>query len=211
LARSRGRKRPAGPLSILLVEGETELLFYDRVKALCLRPANRITIEHIGGLYNVNKKILGKLTSKYEDQMVRAYCCLDRESRHAQTPGFDLELIRNELRARNVTNVLSVDKVIATQMIESWFFYDIVGVYRYLKAPKTRRKGKAYNPPEKCRETDLKALFRKHGKNYQEGRRAKPFIDQLDIAKIAADCKALKEGIARVNKQARDTTSHLFR
>jgi len=210
LARSRGNRRATKPLSVLLVEGDTELLFYERVKAQCLRPSNRITIRHIGGLFNVNGKILRVLTSEYEDRMVRAYCCLDRESRSAPTPEFDLTLIRDELKARNVTNVLSVDAVIATQMIESWFFYDIAGIYAYLKVPKAKRKVRAYSPPEKFREKDLKALFRRYGKNYQEGKRTKPFIDQLDIAAIAADCEELKEGIAMINRQARDETSYLF-
>lgn len=150
------------------------------------------------------------LTSRYQDQMVGAYCCLDRESRYAKTPGFDLTLIRNTLKARDVTNVLRVDAVIATQMIESWFFYGIAGIYTYLKVPKAKRKARAYSPPEKFREKDLKALFRRYGKNYREGKRAKPFIDQLDIATIAAKCEELKEGIALINRRAKDATSHLF-
>ncbi len=201
---------PEGPLSVLLVEGDTELIFYDRVKELCLDASNRATVVQIAGLFNVNRKILNALVTKYEGERIRAYCCLDRESRYAQTPEFDLAFIREELRARDATNVLSVDAIIATQMIESWFLYDIMSIYMFLSVPRAKRNLKAFRPPERFRETDLKALFSRYGSTYREGKRAKNFIEHLDVARIASECPELRDGVAMINKQATDGTSHLF-
>jgi len=93
LAQGRSRKADNTPLSVLLVEGETEKIFYERVKDLRLKNV-RLTISHIGGLYNVHKKLLNRIVTKYNDEPVRIYCCLDRENRYAQTPEFDLEFIK---------------------------------------------------------------------------------------------------------------------
>lgn len=210
MADPQAGQHPEGPLSVLLVEGDTDLIFYDRVKELCLDASNRATVGQIAGLFNVNLKILNALVTRHRGERIRAYCCLDRESRYAQTPEFDLAFIRSELRARGTTNVLSVDAIIATQMIESWFLYDIMGIYRFLRIPKVKRNPKAYRPPERFRETDLKALFSRYGRIYREGKRAKNFIEHLDVVSIASGCLELRDGVAMINRQATDGTSHLF-
>ena len=160
-------------------------------------------VEQIHGLFNVNKKILSALSSRHTDRAVRAYCCLDRESRYASTPDFDLDLVRQKTRDLKLTNVVSVDAIIATQMIESWFLYDLAGIYRYLRVPKARRNMKAYSPPEAFRVSDLKELFRRHGKTYCEGRRARHFIERLDMAGIVRGSRALGEGIRLIVSQGR--------
>lgn len=208
-------RKPVGhsasaPLSLLLVEGDTERLFYERVKAECLVGITGVKLENIRGLWNVNKKIMSCLLTKYREQAVRVYCCLDRESRYSKTPEFDLPLLRNEIRAKNLTNILSMDAVIATQMIESWMLYDIEGIYKFIRAPKARRRVRSFRPPEKCRKKDLQRLFKRCGKFYIEGKRAKTLIDALDLQKIATNCVDLRDGIELIQSQATDTTSHLF-
>lgn len=105
---------------------------------------------------------------------------------------------------------LSVNLIKATQQIESWFFYDIEGIYIYLKVPKSQRKRNAYQPPERFGYRDLQRLFEKYGKTYMKGKRAESFINKLDIEKIVCNCKELREGIQLIQSQAGDLTNHLF-
>jgi hypothetical protein len=93
-------------LSVLLVEGPTEAIFYGRIKEKFLQAHCACKIEPIEGLYNVNKKVLNALKTRNTDRSVRAYCCFDRESRYAITPEFDLGFIRAELKRDRVINVL---------------------------------------------------------------------------------------------------------
>ena len=182
-------------LSVLLVEGPTERLFYGRIKRRYLEGNCACTIEPMNGLFNINEKVLHALATRNTDRQVRAYCCFDRESRYAPTPGFDLRFIRAQLKKDGIRNVLSLDAIIATQMIESWFFHDYPGICAYLKVPRSRRNPKAYVPVERYRVKDLKALFSLYGKRYSEGDRAEHFINKLDIERIYRQSTALKQGI----------------
>lgn len=191
------------PLSVLLVEGDTERVFYERVKAVYLDAACPATVDMIDGLFNVNRKVLDALTRRYTDRLMRAYCCLDRESRYARVPGLDLDLIRAELAGKGARNVLSVDAIVATQMIESWFFHDVEGIYRFLKAPRSQRNPRAFHPPEAFGVRHLKALFRRYGKAYSEGERARHFIERLNLRRIVDRCASLCTGIDLILTQAR--------
>jgi hypothetical protein len=192
----------ANVLTVLLVEGPTEEIFYTRVKTVYLDRRCSVKIECLSGLFNVNKKILQALTTKYTGQRVRAYCCLDRESRYAKVPDFELNLVKRSLRQRGASNILSVDAIIATPMIESWFFYDIAGIYTHLRVPKAKRAPKKYRPPEAFAVKDLKDLFRRYGKNYIEGDRAENLINKLDLDTIVCQCKALRDGIDLILSRA---------
>jgi hypothetical protein len=187
---------------VLLVEGPTEAIFYGRIKDKYLKGYCACKIEPIGGLFNVNDKVLHALKTKNTDRLVRAYCCLDRESRYAQTPAFDLKFIRAELKRVHAKNVLSVDQIIATQMIESWFFHDIMGIYKYLRVPQANRNPRAYIPVDKFHVDDLKNLFRRYNKVYSEGDRARHFIRSLDIEFICSQCTALKKGIEQIRSKS---------
>ena len=206
----RASRRGSGPVSLLLVEGPTERVFYQRVRELALSDVRNVRIETIEGLFNVNRKILDLLLFKYRGASLRAYCCLDRESRYAKTPQFDLDQIRREIRAQNARYVLGIDAIIATQMLESWFFHDIEGIFRYLGVKRSLRNPKAYRPPEKFRKKDLRDLFRRNKKTYIEGDRAGPLIEALDVEAIVARCSELAEGVDLIRSQANDTRNYLF-
>ena len=139
-----------------------------------------------------------------------AYCCFDRESRYGEVPGFDIKKIKKYVNDAKLKSVLSIDLITATQQIESWFFYDIEGIYVYLKVPKSHRRLNAFRPPEKFDYRDLQRLFERYGKTYMKGKRAESFINKLDIKKIVCNCKELREGIQLIQSQAEDLTNHLF-
>jgi len=200
LSKSRKGAASQKPLSVLLVEGPTEVVFYERVKRLYLGDC-RVVIEHIEGNFNVNAKVLDRLVAKYGDVPTRAYCCLDRESRYAKVPGLDLRFIERELAGKGADSILSVDAVIAKQMIESWFFHDVDGIFAHLRVPKKERKPRKWRPAERFRVEDLKALFRRYGKMYCEGERAKGFIESLNLEAIVTGCRDLRDGIDLIRRQ----------
>ena len=200
------------PISLLLVEGETDELFYKRIKnELCV--GSRVTTQNLYGLFNINKKIINKIvdyTKHHEDEMIRVYCCLDRESRDSKVPEFDIKKITKYVKNENIRKIQSINSIIATQQIESWFLYDIDGIYKLLKVPSTKRKPKAFQPPEKFGYKHLQRLFERYNRTYTKGKRAENFINQLDINKIVSNCKELREGIELIQAQSNDLTNHLF-
>jgi hypothetical protein len=203
---------PKKPISLLLAEGDTDELFYRRIKNDLLT-GFRITVENIGGLYNINLKIISRIVDysrKHKDEQIRVYCCLDRESRYGQVPEYDINKIIKYVKDENIKAILSINSVIATQQIESWFFYNINGIYAFLNVPKSRRKPKSFQPPEKFGYKHLQRLFERYDKTYTKGKKAEYFINQLDINKIASNCKELHEGIELIQSQANDLTNHLF-
>ena len=188
----RGKQKSKHPLSLLLVEGYTDQVFYDLVKKNFLIDC-RVTLFNIKGLYNVNNDIIDKtldFCQKHNDEKVRAYCCLDRESRYGQTPGFDLEVIRKYIKEKT-NSVLSIDAIIATQQIESWFFYDIVGIYKFLKVPKAKRRPRRYQPPERFGYRDLQKLFERYEQVYN---RACPLLATVCWAKGCVKTFRIKDG-----------------
>ena len=198
-----GRKNQQPP-SLLLVEGETDEIFYERIKKDYLKDC-RVIIHDLKGLFNVNKKVVNKIVSasqKNKGTGFRIYCCLDRESRDGRTPGFDMNVIKKQIKDRNIKGLISIDAIITTQQIESWFFYDITNIYKFLKVPKAKRKANAFSPPEKYTYKDFQRLFERYGKTYNKGKRAANFIEHLDINNIVSNCKELNDGIEKIKKQS---------
>ena len=146
--------------------------------------------------FSIYNKILDKtlLTIRNKPFMrVRIYCFLDRESRDHNPPliiSTLIILLRNpELRE----SVLSADLILATQMIESWFFYDIDGIYRFLKTPLHHRNPKKYRPVERYSANDLSRLFIQNGKAYIKGRRCHNFVNHLSLEKYLTHAMSLIE------------------
>ena len=214
MAKAQGKGYHKPPISLLLVEGETDELFYYRIKESCLASKKyRVTIRNLKGLFNINKKVINKVEEyceKHTDELVRIYCCLDRESREGKTPGFELKTIVRKIRERNIESVLSIDAITATQQIESWFFWDMETIYKCLKVKHSQRKRNAYRPPDRYTYHDMIKLFRNHGKTYNKGKRCGYFIRQLNLDIIIRNCSELRQGIEKIKSQAKDMTNHLF-
>jgi len=200
------------PMSLLLVEGDTDEIFYKQLKNSSIKEC-RVTIQNLQGVYNINKKVINDIVDyvqRHKDEKVRVYCCLDRDSRYGQVPEFDIKKIRKYLKNENIKAILSINLIIATQQIESWFLYDIEGIFEYIKVPRSQRNPKAFRPPEKFGYRHLQRLFEKYGKTYTKGKKAGNFINHLDTDKIVSNCKELRHGIELIQLQAEDLTNHLF-
>jgi len=198
------------PLTLLVVEGDTEKIFYEIIQGKEF-PKLGAKIENAHGQGNILKTVLGKTQPPFvtSGQKIRVYCCVDNEG--DEVPDFDLEAVRGAVRKEERRNILSVDAIIANTMIESWFFYDSEGIYNFLQVPKGKRKPKEkYNTPHNCTKRDLKNLFKEHDKYYHAGKRATNFIKSLSLGKLTSSCEELGEGIKLIKSQANDLTNHLF-
>lgn len=213
MAKKNTRKAAKKLISLLLVEGETDEIFYKQIKKIFLSNCRVVIQRNLGGLYNVNRKIIERITSfiqQHPDEIIRVYCCLDRESRHGDTPGFDINIIKKYIKDEKIKTVLSIDLIQATQQIESWFLYDIEGIYSFLAVPTAERNPNAFKPPERYSYKDLQRLFERYGKTYNKGKRAGHFIEKLNIKKINTNCEELRKGIELIKSQSGDATNNLF-
>jgi len=200
------------PVSLLILEGDTEEIFYPRVRDLFLKDI-RLKLIPIKGQRNINAQVMAKLfgfARENHTDNCRAYCCIDAESNKKFATSLNLTLIRNQIRQRNIKQVLSVNAVLAVPEIESWFFYDIEGIYKHLRAPQHQCNIKKYSLPKNFGKKELQRLFEQFKLNYLPGKRAENFINHLDIEKIVNKCESLKRDIERIIKQAADTTNHIF-
>jgi len=207
----RDRHAQRKTMSLMLVEGETDEVFYGRVKNDHLRSI-RCRVREVGGLFNINNKIVDAVFRYCDDHAqdsVRVYCCLDRESRNGVIPGFDLKTVVGRIKENGLQQVLSIDVVRATQQIESWFFHDISSIYEHLQTPKSQRNLRRYCPPEKFGYKDLQRLFAQYGKTYNKGKRAASFIKKLDLPKILAQCDEFRMGVELIQARADDLTNYL--
>jgi len=82
------------------------------------------------------------------------------------------------------SRISSINEIVATQDLESWFFYDLEGIYSYLQVPKAKRNLSAYNNIEATNNRILSELFHRFDKHYQKGKRVEGFLKKLDFKKI---------------------------
>lgn len=212
MAREKPVQSGDRPLTYFLFEGLTEELFYKRIINSYLKKLY-IDSRDIGGGGNIGRAVLATAEPPFvkKGQHLRIYCCIDSGKPFGQVPDFDLDVIRDNCRKEKLRNILSVDAIIAAKMIESWFFYDLDGIYDYLNVTHNKRKPKSkYETPTRCTKGDLKILFRQHDKRYREGSRAESFINSLNLRKIVSSCEELRKGIEKIQKQANDLSNHLF-
>lgn len=212
MVHGRTNAKTKQPVSLLILEGYTEQVFYPIVRD-CYLTGIRIQLVNIKGRGNVNKQVLAKIFQYYRDNpkdMVRAYCCVDAETQKSRATPLDVGLIRRHVNDRKMVRVLSIDGVVTDPDIESWFFYDIKGIYKFLRAKKSLRNVKRYSIPPNFGKRDLQDLFSRFRKEYIPGERAAYFIRNLDIEKIVNNCQQLRNGIELIKSQAHDLTNHLF-
>ena len=212
MSKRRTAKAHNKPVSLLVLEGDTEQIFYPIIRDKFLKGI-RIELRNIKGRGNVNKDVLCeiyKYTYNNRDDAVRVYCCVDTERQKRTATPLELDIMREQVKLRKLRFVLSVDLLSADPEIESWFFYDIEGIYKFLGAKTSQRNVKKYSNPKNLCKKNLQRLFHRFEKEYLPGERAANFINHLDIDKIVTKCKELRDGIALIQSQATDLTNNLF-
>lgn len=200
-------------VSLLLLEGDTESIFYPLVRDKYL-VGMRAVLRQVQCGGNTNKKMLAKIfqyVHEHPSERLRVYCCSDTDSNNNSPTPLDIGLIRKTVKERNMQCVLSVDKILADPEIESWFFYDIDGIYEFLRAKKSQRKPDSFKNPKNLGKRELQNLFEQFGSVYTPGERANNFVKNLDLNKIVNCCRELRMGIERIKARATDLRSNIFR
>jgi len=187
--------------SLIFVEGDTEEEFYELLFKKHLTGISKKTFN-LEGNYGGESKVLHRTMDylwRHPGATVKIFIFIDRESRKGYPP-IDLNVIRETLYKNNKTRkrILNIEEIVATQMIESWFFYDIQGIFNFLRVPSHERNARKYTPIEKLTHIDLSKLFSKYGKVYIKGKRCRNFLQHLDIDKIYKSCPELRRGITSI-------------
>lgn len=180
--------------ALILVEGDTEVIFYKRIKETYFRGASSKTIN-LHGNWNINQKVLDVVTQHIDDHpnvRFSILICIDRESRSEKAP-IDMDLIKAEFAGNPNIAEQDINIYEATQDIESWFFHDIEGIYTFLRTQRNRRKPEKFRPVEKLNNTHLSELFKCNSKEYKKGSASQNFINCLDLQKIRDGADKLDE------------------
>ena len=191
------KSNTSNPFTLVMVEGDTDELFYNRIKNIYFQKA-RIKIINLKGNWNIDTKILDRSSAYLDAHPVTEFViciCIDRESRSMRAP-INMELIKNELNYYPNIHSNNIRLYEAVQDIESWFFHDIEGIYKFLRLPQrtlTKNVLRKYQPVEKLNHQDLSKLFKQAGKEYRKGYASENFIHNLDIEKIINNSEVLQD------------------
>ena len=186
-------------VALILVEGETEEEFY---KNICNKKFRRIPkkIKNLKGNFNINKKIVDK-AYKYSidnpNDTFDVYVCIDQET--LGVPAFNNKLVESELK--KLENFKMLYPTIAVLMIESLFFVDINGLYKFLRAKNTLRNPKKYQNFRSLRHQDLSKLFKQFNKTYYKGIRCQNLASSLDINMIINQAKEISMFVVTILKR----------
>lgn len=202
MTKSNGEKEK---LAYIFLEGDTESVFYRNVFDIYLRGIPKKIVNLKGGT-GINKEVASHLLHLLRDKKNKhinfyVYVFIDREGNRSDIPEFNEKAIIEELGKHvNIKNLIKIDKIEAIIMIESWFFYDLETICRYIGLKCTDSLKNNYRNPEKFTHKDLDKLFRKgsNKKRYIKGE--KSFLEKLDVEKIYMNCKDLTLGIDTINK-----------
>jgi hypothetical protein len=189
------------PYTLVLVEGDTEEIFYLRLKSHYY-PHCPSQIFNLGGNWNINKKVLAEVTEYLKSEprcMFRVFIAIDRESRTEKAP-VDLDYIKAELYSYK--NILQENIILfeAIQDIESWFFHDVESIFEFLRIPAAKRASAKFRPVEKLNNKDLSRLFNQAKKDYKKGKASTHFINQLNLDLIRRLSATLNDFCTRMEK-----------
>ena len=190
---------------LFLYEGDTEGGFYDRLFELYgLTRQVQIKKKCINGIYNINQKVADKIYGYLENakndhvKYLTVFVAYDREQARGEIDSrINIGLIIKQTADKRLK---AIHEIIATQMLESWFFIDIDGIYSYLKMPASQREPHKYSNHEKYTADNLDELFKQKDKRskYYKGAGCIDLIKHLDLMKIHDNCPDLKKGIDKL-------------
>ncbi len=201
-----GKQQPNDNSILFLYEGETEGEFYKKVFDLYV-PTREIKRNYgnLRGIYSLTEKVRGKIESYLQNDSsatltkIHVFVAYDREGPRTKEGTLDLKSLRKEF-LHNGSRIATINEILATQDLESWFFHDLEGIYKYLRTPSSQRNMKAYPNVDATNNRVLSHLFHRFDKHYQKGTRVKGFIDQLDIEKIVKSVQELDEVLEIIKK-----------
>jgi hypothetical protein len=183
-------------IALVLLEGDTEEEFYSRVAAEAF-PQKRKAFRNLRGNFNVNSKIVDAaihFAASNPGDRFDVYVCVDQE--RPNYPAYNHNLVHAELS--RLPNFRGLFPVIAVLMIESLFFIDIDGIYRFLRTKKTVRKPGKFASFRRLTHRDLSQIFKQSGRVYIKGIRCQHFVNSLDVRKIISNAGELRSMVANI-------------
>jgi hypothetical protein len=196
--------KKSGSAILFLYEGDTEQGFYESLFAkLGLHRNVQIKMKSLDGVYSLNKKVTNAIYNFLEAPTNRhvkkldVFIAYDREGKRTEPARLNKTEILNKAGDKRLR---TVHEIIATQMLESWLFIDIDGIYKFLRVQQSKRNPKKYEHHENFGHEDLDKLFRQHDskKRYYKGVRTLNFIENLDLIKIYKNCIDLETGMDKL-------------
>lgn len=193
---------------VLLYEGDTELEFYRRLLQI-VRVIKRKDFlfgkKNLRSSSGINHRVREQLSeviykNKDKNHSLVVLIVHDRDGGKEKESSLNLEKIRSEFQI-DKNNVKHIMEIVATKHLESWFFYDLDGIYDFAGVPVKKRNYTKYSNPHSQGHSVVSAICRSNGKDYQKGKRASELIEKLNLEKIYNECQELKEGIDEVMKK----------
>lgn len=195
------------PNSVLvLCEGETELEFYKMIFEKFVNPTKlRRNYSNLKGVYSLNDKVRSKIESYLQNSAfntcnnIHVYIAYDREGTRETETSLDIKGLQKTFLNKN-SRIKSINEIIATQDLESWFFHDLEGIYKFLKVPASKRSMNLFKNTDNTNNRILSDFFYKHNKLYLKGKSVKGFLNCLDLDKIYSKASELKDAIEVIKK-----------
>lgn len=199
MPKKNGAKKKSKHVALLLLEGETEEEFYAALADIYFKGVPK-KVKNLKGNFSIHRKVLDA-ARQYSDENPHntfdVYVCIDQE--RLGPPALNKDFLREELEV--ISGYRKLHAVIAVLMIESLFFIDMDGIYRYLRAKSSKRNCKKYSSFRNFTHVDLSALFKQFRKIYYKGHRCKGLVASLDIRKIKETADELTEMINKLNNK----------
>ena len=192
------RQKEPKHYALILVEGETEVEFFDAISELYFKGIPK-TQKNLKGNFNIHNKVIDRIVQfadEHKNDTFDVYICIDQEV--PNVPAFDKSHV--EERVKSVQQCCEVVPVIANLMTESLFFIDINGNYKFLRTKKTLRKPERYKQFRQLKHQDLSRLFKESGKVFVKGRRCESLVHNLDIKLIVETAVELTSFVEKVQK-----------
>jgi len=190
---------------LFLYEGETEAEFYHRIIDLYVPPRKiRINYSNLKGVYSITEKVCSKIElylhneASFSCNKINVFVAYDRDGPRETETRLDIKSLK-QMYLNKGSRISSINEIVATQDLESWFFHDIEGIYNYLKAPKNKR-AKTFNNVEATNWRVLSDLFHRFNMHYQKGKKASGFLVHLNIDKICSNVQELKDAVTFINQ-----------
>lgn len=170
---------------IIITEGETDEEFYKKIideikKVNGNTYFNFSEIKHIcsKSITKMHKKMLGKFKnvvccSKYADyEKVVCFCYDNDVFEFNQNPPINRTKMEKDFIIAGANKII---EIVAKNTIEDFFLYDIDGIKKYLKLPKSYKVAKKKNGLE-----TLKKMFEDANRVYFKGERVEGLVNSLD-------------------------------
>lgn len=196
--------KPLKKIIILMVEGDTEVEFYNLVlKTIYKNVTSRNGDSYFDRFYvekPINIKGIGRFQQdavaqfdnkkpKYDKRFndykleYHVFLCIDTDVfNFYQNPPLNKDKLKQNLYTSGADNVSYIE---ANKSIEDWFLCDLSGIKDYLNLKKL---SPGYKKQEKGAEK-LNSIFSQANRTYIKGCKADGFVNKLDIQKIMCTYK----------------------